>query len=103
MTVHSVDPAALGQWWADVLGRVVVHASDDEFEIRPEPDRLPGLAAPRCAPRSPATASPAWPAAPGPAVDRALATGRRTRDPARTAHGGQTPRGVRVRRRGVKT
>ncbi|MEU6809518.1 VOC family protein [Streptomyces sp. NPDC046831] len=41
--VHSVDPAALGQWWATALGWVVVHSSDEEFEIRPEPDRLPGL------------------------------------------------------------
>ncbi|AZK96195.1 MULTISPECIES: VOC family protein [Streptomyces] len=41
--VHAVDPAALGQWWADALGWVVVHTSDDEFEIRPAPDRLPGL------------------------------------------------------------
>jgi hypothetical protein len=41
--VHSVDPAALGQWWAEALGWVMVHTSDDEFEIRPEPDRLPGL------------------------------------------------------------
>jgi hypothetical protein len=41
--VHSVDPAALGQWWADALGWVVVYSSDDEFEIRPEPDRMPGL------------------------------------------------------------
>ncbi|WUD77410.1 VOC family protein [Streptomyces sp. NBC_00510] len=41
--VHSVDPVALGQWWAEALGWVVVHSSDDEFEIRPEPDRMPGL------------------------------------------------------------
>lgn len=41
--VHSVDPVALGQWWATALGWVVVHSSDDEFEIRLEPDRLPGL------------------------------------------------------------
>ena len=41
--VHSADPAALGQWWATALGWVVVHSSDEEFEIRPEPDRLPGL------------------------------------------------------------
>jgi hypothetical protein len=33
----------LGQWWAEALGWVVVHSSDDEFEIRPAPDRLPGL------------------------------------------------------------
>lgn len=41
--VHSVDPAVLGQWWATALGWVVVYSSDDEFEIRPEPDRMPGL------------------------------------------------------------
>ncbi|MET4921303.1 VOC family protein [Streptomyces sp. PSRA5] len=41
--VHSVDPTALGQWWATALGWVVVHSSDEEFEIRPEPDRMPGL------------------------------------------------------------
>lgn len=29
--------------WADALGRVVIYSSDDEFEIRAEPDRLPGL------------------------------------------------------------
>ena len=43
VVVHSVDPVALGQWWARALGWVVVHSSDDEFEIRIEPDRLPGL------------------------------------------------------------
>ncbi|SEC83012.1 VOC family protein [Streptomyces sp. PAN_FS17] len=41
--VHSEHPAALGQWWAEALGWVVVHSSDDEFEIRPAPDRMPGL------------------------------------------------------------
>ncbi|WP_441248046.1 VOC family protein [Kitasatospora sp. McL0602] len=41
--VESVDPAALGQWWAEALGWVVVHSSADEFEIRPAPDRMPGL------------------------------------------------------------
>lgn len=41
--VHSVDPVALGQWWAEALGWVVVHSSAEEFEIRPAPDRLPGL------------------------------------------------------------
>ncbi len=43
MIVHSADPAALGQWWAEALGWVVVHSSDVEFAIRPEPDRVPGL------------------------------------------------------------
>ena len=41
--VHSLDPVTLGQWWADALGWVVVHSSADEFEIRPAPDRTPGL------------------------------------------------------------
>ena len=43
VVVHAVDPAALGQWWAAALGWAVVHVSADEFEIRPEPDRLPGV------------------------------------------------------------
>lgn len=41
--VHSQDPAALGQWWAEALGWVVVFTSEDEFEIRQTPDRLPGI------------------------------------------------------------
>src|SRR3954452_21600007 len=41
--VHATDPAALGQWWADALGWLVVYSSTDEFEIRPTADRLPGL------------------------------------------------------------
>jgi predicted enzyme related to lactoylglutathione lyase len=41
--VDAADPAALGRWWADALGWVVVDDSTDEFEIRPAPDRLPGL------------------------------------------------------------
>jgi hypothetical protein len=43
VVVHAVDPTALGQWWATALGWVVVYSSDDEFEIRPAPDRLPGV------------------------------------------------------------
>jgi hypothetical protein len=41
--VHSADPVALGQWWATALGWVVVYSTEDEFEIRPEADRTPGL------------------------------------------------------------
>ena len=41
--VDARDPAALGRWWADALGWVVVDDSPDEFEIRPTPDQLPGL------------------------------------------------------------
>jgi predicted enzyme related to lactoylglutathione lyase len=42
--VHAQDPVALGRWWAEALGWVVVHTDDvNEFEIRPEADRTPGL------------------------------------------------------------
>ena len=41
--VDARDPVALGRWWADVLGWVVVNDSAEEFEIRPSADRLPGL------------------------------------------------------------
>ena len=43
VVVHSRDPMTLGRWWAEALGWVVVYSSDDEFEIRPAPDRMPGL------------------------------------------------------------
>jgi predicted enzyme related to lactoylglutathione lyase len=43
LVVDSHDPAGLGRWWADALGWVVVNDSADEFEIRPAPDRTPGL------------------------------------------------------------
>lgn len=41
--VDSADPAALGRWWAEALSWVVVDESEDIIEIRPEPDRMPGL------------------------------------------------------------
>ena len=41
--IDSRDPAALGNWWRDALGWTVVNDDPDEFEIRPAPDRLPGL------------------------------------------------------------
>lgn len=43
VVVDSADPVALGRWWAEALGWVVLNDSAEEFEIRPEPDRLPGL------------------------------------------------------------
>jgi hypothetical protein len=43
VVVDSKDPVALGRWWADVLGWVVLSDSSEEFEIRPSTDRLPGL------------------------------------------------------------
>ncbi|MGW3651276.1 VOC family protein [Streptomyces sp. NPDC000878] len=41
--VDAADPGALGRWWAEALGWVVVDDSPEEYEIRPTPDRLPGL------------------------------------------------------------
>lgn len=43
VVVDAADPAALSRWWADALGWVVVGDADGEYEIRPAPDRLPGL------------------------------------------------------------
>ena len=43
VVIDARDPVALGRWWADVLGWVVVDDSVDEFEIRPSRDQLPGL------------------------------------------------------------
>jgi len=43
VVVDSRDPVALGRWWAEALGWVVVNGSPDEFEIRPSEDQLPGL------------------------------------------------------------
>ena len=40
-TVDAVDPHALGRWWQEALGWVVV--CDDPYEIQPEEGRLPGL------------------------------------------------------------
>lgn len=42
-TVGANDPAKLGNWWRDALDWVIVNDSPDEFEIRPAPDRVPGL------------------------------------------------------------
>ena len=41
--IDSRDPGALGNWWREALGWIVVNDDPDEFEIRPAPDRLPGL------------------------------------------------------------
>jgi Glyoxalase-like domain len=43
VVVDATDPVALGRWWADVLGWVVLNDSADEFEIRPSVDKVPGL------------------------------------------------------------
>ena len=41
--VDARDPSALGRWWREALGWVVINDDADEFEIRPAVDRLPGL------------------------------------------------------------
>jgi glyoxalase superfamily protein len=43
VVVDAGDPAALGRWWLEALGWVVVNDDPDEFEIRPAADRPPGL------------------------------------------------------------
>ena len=43
VVVDAIDPVALGQWWADVLGWTVVNDDPDAFEIQEKPDRLPGI------------------------------------------------------------
>jgi Glyoxalase-like domain len=43
LVIDSSDPEGLGTWWASALGWVVVNDDPEEFEIRPAPDRLPGL------------------------------------------------------------
>ncbi len=42
-TIDAHDPEALGGWWQQALGWVVVNDDPEEFEIRPSPDRTPGL------------------------------------------------------------
>lgn len=41
--IDARDPVALGRWWQEALGWVVVNDDPDEFEIRPAADRFPGL------------------------------------------------------------
>jgi hypothetical protein len=43
VVVDAADPVALGRWWAAALEWIVVNDDPEEFEIRPAPDRLPGL------------------------------------------------------------
>ncbi len=43
VVVATPDPAALGRWWCDALGWVVVDDDPPVFEIRERPERLPGI------------------------------------------------------------
>ena len=41
--VDARDPVALGHWWREALGWVVVNEDPEAFEIQPRVDQLPGL------------------------------------------------------------
>lgn len=41
--IDARDPGALGRWWREALGWVVVNDDPGEYEIRPDAERLPGL------------------------------------------------------------
>ena len=41
--IDARNPAALGRWWQEALGWVVVNDDPEEFEIRLAADRFPGL------------------------------------------------------------
>lgn len=43
VNVDAAQPAALARWWAEALGWVVTFEAEDEVEIRPAADRVPGL------------------------------------------------------------
>jgi len=43
VVVDADQPAVLGAWWAQALNWTVVTDSAEEYEIRAEPDRLPGI------------------------------------------------------------
>lgn len=43
VVVEARDTVMLGRWWREALGWVIVNDDPDEFEIRPAPDRVPGL------------------------------------------------------------
>ena len=43
VVVEAEDAAALGRWWAEALGWVVVDDDPPVFEIRPTPDQVPGI------------------------------------------------------------
>ncbi len=43
VVIDARDTVSLGRWWVEALGWVIVNDDPDEFEIRPHPDRLPGI------------------------------------------------------------
>lgn len=43
LVIDAAQPRELAHWWAQALDWVTVSESDEECEIRPAPQRLPGL------------------------------------------------------------
>lgn len=43
VVIATPDPVALGRWWTEALGWVIVNDDPAEFEIQSEPGRLPGI------------------------------------------------------------
>ena len=43
VVVATLDPIALGRWWAEALGWEIVNDDAIEFEIQPAAGRLPGI------------------------------------------------------------
>jgi hypothetical protein len=43
VVIDAHDPVELGRWWADALRWAVVNDEPSDYEIRPAPDRLPGI------------------------------------------------------------
>jgi len=43
VVVEAVDAVALGRWWADALGWVIVDEDRPVCEIQAAPDQLPGI------------------------------------------------------------
>lgn len=43
LIIDARDPEALGRWWCEALGWVIVNEDPNEFEIRSAADRTPGL------------------------------------------------------------
>ncbi|MEM8706578.1 MAG: VOC family protein [Actinomycetota bacterium] len=43
VTVEAANADALGRWWAEALGWVVVDEGPVVFEIRPAPEQVPGI------------------------------------------------------------
>jgi hypothetical protein len=43
IVVDAHDPHALAAWWREALGWITTDEDDEEVEIRPDSDRVPGI------------------------------------------------------------